>query len=164
MPDGRDLVAGLIKLFPPSNFFVFQLSLAAGIAALHGGLIRFMTEGQFPVVSEGKLLILLAYTNFEQAMLKSCDNGKSQGKSTTDKALLWLVSSPKNNKQKPSIAMATISKLLARTTFPYFFDDIRDQKLLCKILEARYDDQQTYTNSKVSKTRPDSSQIILAVF
>ena len=143
---------------------MFQLSLAAGIAALHGGLIRFMTEGQLPVVSEGKLLILLAYTIFEQAMLKSCDNGKSQGKSTTGKALLWLVSSPKNNKQKPSIAMATISKLLARTTLPYFFDDIRDQKLLCKILEARYDDQQTYTNSKVSKTRPDSGQILLAVF
>ena len=49
-PGGRDLVAGLIKLFPPSNFFVFQLSLAAGIGALHGGLIRFLTGGQFPVV------------------------------------------------------------------------------------------------------------------
>lgn len=83
-------------------------------------------------------------------MLKSCDNGKSQGKSTTGRALLWLVSSTKHNKQKPTLAMATISKLIARGTLPFFFDDIRDQKLLCKILEARYDDQQTYTNSKVS--------------
>ena len=81
-------------------------------------------------------------------MLKSCDNGKAQGKSTTGRALLWLGSSPKTNKLKPSLAMTTIHKLLSRTTFPYFFDDIRDQKLLCKLLEARFDDQQTYTNSK----------------
>ena len=48
---GRDLVAQLIRMYPKSNFEGFQLSLAAGIGALHGALIRSRTTGQFPVVS-----------------------------------------------------------------------------------------------------------------
>ena len=50
-PGGRDLVAGLLPHFPPSNFFPFLMSITAGISALNGELIRELTEKQFPTVS-----------------------------------------------------------------------------------------------------------------
>ena len=68
-------------------------------------------------------------------MLKS--DGKAQGKSTTGNAMLWLVSSPEDHKQGPSLALAAINKLLAKTTLTYFFDEISHEGLLHKLIEAR---------------------------
>ena len=60
IPKGRDLVAGLIRHYPPNNFFPFQYCLACAISALHSGLIRSLKESQFAML-----------------VMKSCDGGTS---------------------------------------------------------------------------------------
>ena len=51
MPGDRDLFAQLIRLYTPSNFEVFQLSLAGACVQFHGQLIRTVTAGQLPAVN-----------------------------------------------------------------------------------------------------------------
>ena len=76
-PGPRELVAGLMKRYCPSNFVVnstalhcnvmnlsyqpFQLAIAQGIVMFHGPLIRHLTSGKAPV-----------------SILVSEDNGKAQ--------------------------------------------------------------------------------------
>ena len=60
-PGSRDIVAGLIRRYCPSNFFAFNLAIAMGIAQFHGPAIRALTSGQAPM-----------------CMLMSEDDGKAQ--------------------------------------------------------------------------------------
>ena len=50
VPGGRDVLAKVIRVAPPNNFYPSQLALAAGFALFHGQLVRKITSGQLPVV------------------------------------------------------------------------------------------------------------------
>ena len=50
---GRDIFADIIRVSSPGdNFYACQLALGAGFALFHGILVRNVTCGQLPVVSE----------------------------------------------------------------------------------------------------------------
>ena len=71
------------------------------MSACHGGLIRHLTESQFPMVSKNFLDVIKNL--FFQLIMKSVDGGKSYGKSSTGRSMLWLASCPEEGKVKASL-------------------------------------------------------------
>ena len=59
-------------------------------------------------------------------MLKSKSglSGKSQGKTFSGRAALYVASDVHTQKKKPTCRIETIQKLLARSMLPFFFDNI----------------------------------------
>ena len=108
-PGSRDIVAGLIRRYCPSNFFPFNLAIAMGIAGFHGPAIRALTSGQAPVImlmseDDGKAQVIT------HRYLIFGINAVQQGKSATGKGVLFLVSDRKN-KISPSTDSRTVLKV-----------------------------------------------------
>ena len=51
-PGGREVFADVIRVSTPSNFFACQVALAGSFGLFHGMLLRKVTSGQLPVVSD----------------------------------------------------------------------------------------------------------------
>ena len=50
LPGGREVLAQVIRVATPNNFYPCLLSLAAGFGLFHGQLLRSVTGVQLPVV------------------------------------------------------------------------------------------------------------------
>jgi hypothetical protein len=58
VPGGRSVLAEVIRVSTPDNFYPCQLAIAGGFGLFHGLLVRKVTAGQLPVVRELNIMFL----------------------------------------------------------------------------------------------------------